>query len=58
MFLPPFVMLLFHSRWQDTSLATWPETVAAIFIMLVPAALSWYLLESPLLRVGRRWQYA
>lgn len=54
----PLVMLLFHGRWQDTSLATWPETAAAIFIMLVPAALSWYLLESPLLRVGRRWQYA
>lgn len=53
----PLVMLLFHGRWQDTSLSTWPETIAAILIMLVPAALSWYLLESPLLRLARRWQY-
>ncbi len=53
----PLVMLVFHGRWQDASLTTWPETISAIIMMLAPAALSWYAFEAPLLRVGKRWQY-
>jgi peptidoglycan/LPS O-acetylase OafA/YrhL len=53
----PLVMLIFHGRWADTTLFTWPENIAAMLVMLIPATLSWYLLEAPLLRFGKRWQY-
>jgi peptidoglycan/LPS O-acetylase OafA/YrhL len=53
----PLVTLLFHGRWQDTPLVSWWETAAALTVMLAPAALSWHLLEAPLLRVGRGWAY-
>jgi peptidoglycan/LPS O-acetylase OafA/YrhL len=53
----PLVTLIFHGRWADIPLLTWPENAAAVLVMLLPATLSWYLLEAPLLRFGKRWQY-
>ncbi len=53
----PLVALAFHGRWRDVPPLTWPETAAELVILLPPAALSWYLIEAPLLRWGRRWTY-
>jgi peptidoglycan/LPS O-acetylase OafA/YrhL len=54
----PIVSLLFHGRWEDAPISSWPEGIAAVIVMLAPAALSWHCFEAPLLRFSKRWSYA
>ncbi len=52
------VTLLFRGRWQsDPTLTAW-EIAAVPLVLLIPAAISWHLVESPLIRWGHRLKYA